>query len=399
MEEWTHVQDKKRFNIAVNSNPGLSFEEAMLLVLSSRSSIPFVDLISKKWMTYIRSLEGTKGIDSQLLLNATYELNAMIGNYLQISSESEFVVLCALNIRNLNQRSTSSQQYYYLYTVPARFIFWGIEQILSQQQSIDASDALAPFRLNTYTFLLGNRVYQRIKQKLGGADAAMNAGGREVSVENDNKTGILKAIRMLAQSEHMKFAEVSLLLGRHMRLSKIEEIRSGAFTPLEEYLTRQKPSPGISYTSLILESIQREGVFRIHRPALMRELSLYYSFPIYIEAQIQAMIFDIIGSNDIDWHGVVEDLKKTSGDNVMLEKERPKGGIDLTSDKALSVQNNGQGIKFHINPAQLKELEDAPGFVPVIISIRPMSNIRMFLGLNTAGRDDTIQNSPIVMSP
>jgi beta-phosphoglucomutase-like phosphatase (HAD superfamily) len=60
------------------------------------------------------------------------------------------------------------------------------------------------------------------------------------------------------------------------------------------------------------------------------------------------------------------------------------GGIDLTSDKALTVQNSGQGIKFYIDPAQLKELEDAPGFVPVIISIRPMTNIRMFLGLNTA---------------
>ncbi len=61
-------------------------------------------------------------------------------------------------------------------------------------------------------------------------------------------------------------------------------------------------------------------------------------------------------------------------------KVEDKGGIDLTSDKALTVQNNGQGIKFHIDPAQLQELQNAPGFVPVIISIEPMLNLRKFLG-------------------
>ena len=42
--------------------------------------------------------------------------------------------------------------------------------------------------------------------------------------------------------------------------------------------------------------------------------------------------------------------------NLMLAN---RGGIDLTSDKALTVQNNGQAIKFHIEPAMLKALEDA----------------------------------------
>ncbi len=58
-----------------------------------------------------------------------------------------------------------------------------------------------------------------------------------------------------------------------------------------------------------------------------------------------------------------------------------KGGIDLTSDKALSVQNNGQGIKFHLDPAMLQQLQNAPGFVPVIINIQPLTNLRQFLGL------------------
>jgi hypothetical protein len=56
-----------------------------------------------------------------------------------------------------------------------------------------------------------------------------------------------------------------------------------------------------------------------------------------------------------------------------------KGGIDLNVDSALSVQNNGQGIKFHLDPAILAELQNAPGFVPVIISVRPVNNLREFL--------------------
>ena len=61
-----------------------------------------------------------------------------------------------------------------------------------------------------------------------------------------------------------------------------------------------------------------------------------------------------------------------------------RGGIDLTSDKALQVQNNGQGIKFQIDPAQLVQFQNAPGFVPVIIDMEPMADVRKFLGINAS---------------
>jgi len=70
---------------------------------------------------------------------------------------------------------------------------------------------------------------------------------------------------------------------------------------------------------------------------------------------------------------------KVYKNNARIEKN---GGIDLTSNKALSVQNNGQGIKFHIDPAQLAQLQNAPGFVPVIINIQPLKDLPAFLGLN-----------------
>ena len=60
-----------------------------------------------------------------------------------------------------------------------------------------------------------------------------------------------------------------------------------------------------------------------------------------------------------------------------------KGGIDLGTDKALLIQNNGQGIKFHLDPAQLLALQNAPGFMPIIVDMQPVGDIRNFLGVQT----------------
>jgi len=61
---------------------------------------------------------------------------------------------------------------------------------------------------------------------------------------------------------------------------------------------------------------------------------------------------------------------------------RAKGGIDFTADKMpLQVQNTGEGIKFHMDPAQLAQLQNAPGFVPVIISVQPLLDLKAFLGI------------------
>ncbi len=58
------------------------------------------------------------------------------------------------------------------------------------------------------------------------------------------------------------------------------------------------------------------------------------------------------------------------------------GGIDLTaSKKSLNIQNDNGEIKFHIDPAMLEELQNAPGFVPVIINIQPLESLSKFLGI------------------
>lgn len=59
-----------------------------------------------------------------------------------------------------------------------------------------------------------------------------------------------------------------------------------------------------------------------------------------------------------------------------------KGGIDLTPvNMNLQTNNTGSGIKFKIDPAMLQQLQNAPGLVPVIINIQPMTNLSEFLGL------------------
>jgi hypothetical protein len=86
----------------------------------------------------------------------------------------------------------------------------------------------------------------------------------------------------------------------------------------------------------------------------------------------------------------------TAEDRAMKAQKQSKGpgGIDFTGDKALQVNNDGgQGIKFHLNPAMLQQLQNAPGFVPVIINIQPMTDLRTFLGL-TADQSSSQQVAP-----
>jgi hypothetical protein len=59
-----------------------------------------------------------------------------------------------------------------------------------------------------------------------------------------------------------------------------------------------------------------------------------------------------------------------------------RGGIDFTANKTpLEIKNASAGIKFHIDPAMLAQLQNAPGFTPIIINIQPMADIKVFLGL------------------
>ena len=58
------------------------------------------------------------------------------------------------------------------------------------------------------------------------------------------------------------------------------------------------------------------------------------------------------------------------------------GGIDLTpANMNVQIQSSNGDIKFRMDPAMLQQLQNAAGFVPVIINIQPLINLRQFLGI------------------
>ncbi len=84
-----------------------------------------------------------------------------------------------------------------------------------------------------------------------------------------------------------------------------------------------------------------------------------------------------------------DEAQRTNKDNAQLIK-RPeiKGGIDLTpANMNLQTKNNSGSIKFNLNPAMLQQLQNAPGFVPVIINVQPLKSLTEFLGLSQGPED------------
>ena len=77
-----------------------------------------------------------------------------------------------------------------------------------------------------------------------------------------------------------------------------------------------------------------------------------------------------------------EELQRRTGH----QRTTYMGGIDLTpASMNLQTQNNSDVIKFHIDPVMLKQLQKATGFIPVIINIQPLNNLKQFLGVDGAG--------------
>ena len=78
----------------------------------------------------------------------------------------------------------------------------------------------------------------------------------------------------------------------------------------------------------------------------------------------------------------VSKLADFKGQIIRLRQAKNLGGIDLSSaNMNLQTQNSDGEIKFSLDAAMLQQLQNAPGFVPVIINIQSMTNLRQFLDL------------------
>ncbi len=72
-------------------------------------------------------------------------------------------------------------------------------------------------------------------------------------------------------------------------------------------------------------------------------------------------------------------LAKKNADSAQLGLSNT-GGIDLNSTN-LNLQNAGSAIKFNIDSAMLKQLQNAAGFTPTITSMKPTQDLLQFLGI------------------
>ncbi|MBF0593549.1 MAG: hypothetical protein HQL22_01130 [Candidatus Omnitrophica bacterium] len=74
---------------------------------------------------------------------------------------------------------------------------------------------------------------------------------------------------------------------------------------------------------------------------------------------------------------IVEHISKGSD----AAQDSGPGGIDLTADRApLEVRNSGEGINLKVDAAMLEQMQNAPGFIPVIMNVLPMTDLKVFLG-------------------
>lgn len=102
-----------------------------------------------------------------------------------------------------------------------------------------------------------------------------------------------------------------------------------------------------------------------------------------INGRLNMAIAEIVNEHIQGYDSIIDSLEKNN-DKAMGSKPETfqKGGIDFNPGQLnLQVRNSGQGIDFYMDPAMLQQFQNVSGFTPVIINIQPMTNLRMFLGL------------------
>jgi len=81
-------------------------------------------------------------------------------------------------------------------------------------------------------------------------------------------------------------------------------------------------------------------------------------------------------------HGTWPDGTKAPWDPAQItSKHVNTGGIDLNATLNLELQNAGSEIKLHVDAAMLKQLENVTGFTSTVTYMRPLTNVRAFLGI------------------
>ena len=235
-----------------------------------------------------------------------------------------------------------------------------------------------------------------------------------------------------------KIAESNLVLGdtginigKNSHFEYASKSREGFFKILNQHQIKGNEGEGIAKIRIVkadarnlpkliplvgglLVYEQAEGVAANIRKIPMGVPLVIDHYTEFIQAQIAKNLADMnvqvkTGSptNTLgDDEGEVDEAMMTKHSNGIKFKTNGPGGIDLTTahmnvetkvDSRLRGNDRGMlqddktpltplykkegEIKFHLSPAMLAQLQNAPGFVPVIINIEPLGDIRIFLGI------------------
>ena len=208
---------------------------------------------------------------------------------------------------------------------------------------------------------------------------------RAPSLPDDHLSGVfhLTMYRDVAEDIAKRGPEViSFLVGYAKDILEVRNLNAevkkrvqGILDKYQAYLDSNQPLV-LGFKGSVLT---KHGIFPFRNKEEFRNniKSRFETSPIDFIKDFFPQLFPNIRVNNIGVEDIVFDA-------AMLDK----GGIDFTVNKTpLEIHNAGEGIKFHLDPAMLKQLQNAPGFVPVIIHIQPAGDLRLFLGLNAASRE------------
>ncbi len=164
---------------------------------------------------------------------------------------------------------------------------------------------------------------------------------------------------------------------KFFELGLIKAKERGFITPAQEQIVRSKI---LTYAEFVASDSQIEDIIRGRVPARRTGNDAQTA-----KDTDRVMKTEELSAVSPDYKHIALGTVVPPGDAAMRVGKAltNKGGIDFTATKTpLEVHNAGEGIKFQLDPAMLQQLQNAPGFVPVIINIEPMINLREFLGIN-----------------
>ncbi|GEM_PF-5784744 len=110
-----------------------------------------------------------------------------------------------------------------------------------------------------------------------------------------------------------------------------------------------------------------------------KEYSQLYSFFAWNKIDQSGLILDYL--QNVAQHGLEKGRSMIEEQKDLAQKTEEVGGIDFNADKInLEVNNDGQEIQFHFDPKEFENM-NVDGFIPVIMSVTPVNDLPLFLGL------------------